>query len=71
MYFETDFSPAVVAAAAARDEQDDADRRREPARHGYLTRTTVDVLRSACLKTSFTSPLFGANQLVRVPVPNL
>ena len=71
MYCETDFSlplPPPPQPATRNTTPTAAASRRAI---GYLTRTTVDVLRSACLKTSFTSPLPGANQLVRVPLPNL
>ena len=36
----------------------------------YLRSCTVDVLLSACSKTSLTSPFPGANQLVRTPLPH-
>src|SRR5262249_14393606 len=37
---------------------------------GYLSNATSDTLPSPCRKTSLTSPLPGANHIVRVPLPN-
>src|SRR5689334_17626726 len=62
-----------MRAAPAADEEHRRERDREEAQtHRYfLIRTTCDVLPSPCLNTSLTSPLPGANQQVRVPLPNL
>ena len=61
---------AAVVTAARGEECDADDSGRDKRRTiGYLTSSTTDLLPSPCWKTSFTSPFFGANHIVRVPLP--
>jgi hypothetical protein len=60
----------VASAAAAReDEGGDHDDAAAREAQGYLSSSTVETLPSACVQTSSTSPLPGANHASRVPLP--
>src|SRR4051812_14775584 len=58
---------SIAAAARQREQRGEHG---QPAHGRYFVSSTSEVLPSPCLNWSLTRPRSGANQLVRVPLPN-